>query len=177
MTHGMPRFTGTHSNRIDKKGRMALPAAFRRTLAAESEEERGVFYCVPASDEALLECGGVDLMKGYQALIDALPPGDPDRVYYETHYMASAHEAAIDGDGRVVLPLELREAVNLPLEGEVCFMGLGNRFHICTRETAQRRKAVAEERVRERQSQPPASPKVIRTDHFSRPAKLGEGET
>jgi len=176
MTHGMPRFAGTHSNRIDKKGRMALPAAFRRSLAAESEEERSVFYCVPASDDALLECGGVDLMKSYQALIDALPPGDPDEVHYKTHYMGNAFEAAVDGDGRVVLPAELRDAADLALEGEVCFMGLGDRFHICSRETAQRRKAVAEERVRARQAQPPASSKIIRTDQFSRLAKQGEGE-
>ena len=118
-------FLGSHTNRIDAKGRIAAPADFRKAL--DLSVFNG-FFCIPSLSEPALDCGGPDYVEGLKASIYALDPFDPDRKALEKMILGRARPVTFDGDGRFILPKPLRE--HAALEAEARFVGLGDRFQI-----------------------------------------------
>ena len=125
-------FLGSHTNRIDAKGRIAAPADFRKAL--DLAVFNG-FFCIPSLEGPALDCGGPDYVEGLKASIYALDPFDPDRRALEKAILGRARPVTFDADGRFILPKPLREHVGL--EGEAFFEGLGDRFQISRPSLAQ----------------------------------------
>lgn len=118
-------FLGSHTNKIDGKGRVAAPADFRKAL--DLSVFHG-FFCVPSVEGAHLDCGGPDYIENLKAIIGALPPFDPDRRALERQILGKARPITIDGDGRFVLPKPLRDHAGI--EDMVHFIGLGDTFQM-----------------------------------------------
>ncbi len=118
-------FLGSHTNRIDGKGRIAAPADFRRALDLASFQG---FFCLPSLEGPYLECGGEDFIEGLKASIGALDPFDEDRRALERALLGQARPVSIDGDGRFILPEPLRG--HAALEDKALFVGLGDTFQI-----------------------------------------------
>ncbi|MGF1543061.1 MAG: division/cell wall cluster transcriptional repressor MraZ [Parvularculaceae bacterium] len=136
-------FLGSHANKVDAKGRLALPTDFRNALNLKSFQG---FFCTPSLDGPFLECGGEDYMEGLKASIAALPPYDPDRQALQRALIGRARRVSIDNDGRCVLPQPMR--AHAGLEGEALLMGLGDTFQIWRADAAAQQAEDEEERAR-----------------------------
>jgi MraZ protein len=116
---------GPHVNRIDAKGRVAVPAEFRRAL--DAEKERG-FYCLMSVNHDYLECGGGDFILDYKRMIRSLPPFSAERELLEEHILGSVRFLPFDTEGRVVIPDAFRKHAGLV--ERVHFQGRGETFVI-----------------------------------------------
>jgi MraZ protein len=110
------RFRGEHRLKVDGKGRMSIPASFRRVLEAgdpdwdparkETANPRLVMvYGNPKL--GFLECYTIEEMERIEARIDAMKPG-PRKQALSKMYSAGAEYASMDDTGRIVVPAKLR---------------------------------------------------------------------
>ena len=114
-------FKGTYQHRIDPKGRLPIPAAFRRALGdAPSVVATVLDQCLavyPASEWARLE-----------AQLAALPAFSRQVKALTRLLTSRAVDCEIDVQGRILLPLPLRQAVELDRDATV--IGVLNRFEV-----------------------------------------------
>ena len=124
------RFFGSYTNKIDSKGRLATPAAFRAKidLAAES-----VIYCIPSTEDPCIECGDIEYVDGLMAMIDRLDPYSEQRQALELAVATQMRPLKVDGEGRIVLTDDLVEHASL--NGEALFAGRLRSFQIWNPET------------------------------------------
>lgn len=118
-------FLGLFTNRIDAKGRLATPARFRRVLELENSL---TIYVIPSPDEPCLDAGGSDYMETLASAIAELPMFSPERRRLQKGLIGRALSLSMDGEGRIVLPKELRDYAGL--NGEATFSGQGDHFQI-----------------------------------------------
>jgi MraZ protein len=114
-------FKGTYQHRIDPKGRLPIPAAFRRALGeAPSVVATVLDQCLavyPASEWARLE-----------AQLAALPAFARPVKALTRLLTSRAADCEIDVQGRILLPLALRQAAGLDRDATV--IGVLNRFEV-----------------------------------------------
>ncbi len=122
----MSQFLGTHQNRLDPKGRVSVPAAFRTALKSHAGANGLILRpshkhpCVEAWPEPVFEALGKPLNE-----LDLFSE-DHDDMAWMLYGQACRIEA--DKDGRVVLPEAL--VAHARLGETVVFMGLGRIFQI-----------------------------------------------
>jgi MraZ protein len=115
-----PVFLGTHTPRLDDKGRLILPARFRDELA-----------------------GGVVITKGQERCLYGFPMPEFQRIAeqlratpmtnkaaraYSRVFFASAHDEVPDKQGRVTIPAHLREYAGL--DRDLAVIGASSRVEI-----------------------------------------------
>ena len=132
------RFRGSDEVRIDGKGRMSIPAKFRRVFeAADPDWKTGerprlvVVYGRP--DWNWIELYTIEAIEEIDAQIDSMPRGTQERLLLERLMNGTAEEAEIDNEGRVVLPQKLREKIGL--DDRAFFMAQGDYLKVSTPET------------------------------------------
>lgn len=121
----MTLFLSTFVNKIDKKGRVSVPASFRTALSDEIFQGIVVFrsHRLPA-----LECCAFRRMEQLSASVDALDLFSETQDDLASVIFADAIQIPIDGDGRVVLPKNLIDF--LGVDETVAFVGRGATFQI-----------------------------------------------
>jgi MraZ protein len=131
--HVDTRFQGTNVCKVDGKGRVSLPAKFRRALAAADAScgpgdapRLYVAYGNPNSE--FVECLSGDAFDALDQRIQAMPDGEAEREVLEILYYSLCDDVQVDDNGRFVLPGTARE--KLDLDGEAVFQGKGTKFHI-----------------------------------------------
>jgi len=117
-------FLGTHTPRLDDKGRLILPAKFRDGLA-----------------------GGVVITKGQERCLYVLPTAEFRRMAerlqaqpvthkaaraYGRVFFSGAHDEVPDKQGRVTIPAHLREYAGL--DRDVAVIGASSRVEIWDQE-------------------------------------------
>jgi MraZ protein len=116
-THGggdVPTFLGSYTYALDDKGRVSLPAPFRR----EAEEQRFVLLQVyPPALSLYPEAGWRDVEERLRGVLR----NDPDARLWVLRVMSSAVEVSPDAQGRILIPSRLQEAANL--SGQVLLVG------------------------------------------------------
>lgn len=137
-------FLGSHTNKIDTKGRIATPADFRKALDLAAFSG---FVCVPSLTGPFLDCGGLDLLSRLQSRLDGMDPYDPDRDAMEIALMGRARKLLLDKDGRTILPKPF--VAHAKLDGEACFVGRGDYFQIWNTREIEERFLQAEKRAQE----------------------------
>ncbi len=131
-------FIGEYTYKVDAKGRVSIPALFRREL------EDGDPVSANTGRPRMVIVYGADTQKmlrvyshaGFQQLaadINARPRSDPRRAILQRLVLNKAHPTEIDPDGRLVLPAFLRD--RLGLGAEAYFAGMGETFEIWKPET------------------------------------------
>jgi transcriptional regulator MraZ len=114
---------GTYRHRIDAKGRLPVPAAFRRALA----EAGPPTLVVTPLDQCLAAYPLPEWARLEQQLAQLPPFSGPAKAL--TRLVTSrAVDCDLDVQGRVLLPLSLRAAAGL--EGEAVIIGVLNRFEV-----------------------------------------------
>ncbi|MDP2598260.1 MAG: division/cell wall cluster transcriptional repressor MraZ [Candidatus Liptonbacteria bacterium] len=111
---------GEHQHNLDTKGRIAIPAKFKEKLAAGAIITRG-----------LDECLFVFASKEWEALaakLTALPLAQANSRAFMRLMLAGAADAALDNQGRILIPDYLRKYADL--KKQVVIAGLMSRVEI-----------------------------------------------
>ena len=116
-------FKGTYRHRIDAKGRLPVPAAFRRELA----EAGPATVVVTPLDQCLAAYPMREWARLEQQLVQ-LPPFSAPAKALTRLVTSRAVDCDLDVQGRVLLPQSLRSAAGLRAEAVV--IGVLNRFEI-----------------------------------------------
>ena len=116
-------FKGTYEHRIDAKGRVPVPAGFRRALA----EQGAATVVVTLLDQCLAVYPPAEWER-LEEQLRALPAFSRP-VKALTRLLASrASDCELDQQGRILLPATLREAAGLGQEALI--IGVLNRFEV-----------------------------------------------
>ncbi|MDR3538838.1 MAG: division/cell wall cluster transcriptional repressor MraZ [Acetobacteraceae bacterium] len=148
----MAHFLGTHQNRLDAKGRVSVPAPFRTVLKAQTGTT-GTAVGVPLVLRPSHQYPCIEAWpeKAFQALaepLDRLSQFSQEHEDLAAAVYADAFPVETDKEGRIVLPDSLAEHAGVT--DAVVFMGMGKTFQIWEPAAAERRRAEARERARER---------------------------
>lgn len=130
-------FLGSYTYQLDEKGRVSLPAAFRR----EAGDQR--FIMVQAYRPSLALYPESEWM-GVQERLKELVRHQPEARLWVLSVVANAVEVVPDSQGRILIPARLQEAAEL--DGQVLLVGAldkielwnPNRFEEALREGAQK---------------------------------------
>jgi MraZ protein len=136
------RFHSTYVNKIDRKGRVSVPADFRAQLG-RGGSNKVVLY--PAVHFMAVEGAGVSYIDEVNRQIEALPPFSQERDDLIDVLLPSIQELTIDSEGRVVLPENL--IAYAKLSDTATFIGRGQNFQIWSPEGFAERQAEARARV------------------------------
>ena len=122
-------FLSTFQNRIDKKGRVSIPAQFRAVLAAKvlANDFQGIVVYQSPINNCIEACGMSRIIKMNER-IEAFDPYSEERDAFVNTMFGESVQLSFDGDGRVTLPEQLLEAVSL--KEEATFVGKGEIFEI-----------------------------------------------
>ncbi len=126
----MSFFRGTVTNKIDSKGRVSVPARFRAVIEAEG---LGSVYCCKSLMHKALDAGGKRLMDEVDQMLTQFNLYSGERHDLSHALIGASDDLALDREGRISLPEAFREFAGL--DGEVTFVGLGNRFEIWDKAT------------------------------------------
>ncbi len=120
----MALFAGTYTdNKIDRKGRVSLPAKLRAELPPENNREIFIF---PSSDmSALGACDRAHMESLRDAAGVSMYDDDGDTDY---GVIEDAWNITIDSGGRIILPEDLLE--HAEITDALVFIGRGHRFLI-----------------------------------------------
>lgn len=143
----MTLFLSTFLNKLDKKGRVSVPASFRLVLSGQSFQGIVAFrsYKFPA-----IEGMGMERMQRLSDSVDQLDLFSETQEDLTATIFADAQMIAFDGDGRVVLPQALLDHANI--KDTVAFVGRGATFQIWNPEAFEAHQVEARKRVHEKQS-------------------------
>ncbi|MRX51386.1 division/cell wall cluster transcriptional repressor MraZ [Paracoccus sp. S-4012] len=131
------KFRGREEVRIDGKGRMSIPAKFRRVFETGDPDwnpgERPKLVIVYGlSDWRHLEFYTMKAIDQIDAQIDNMQRGSIERRALEKLMHGSSEEAEIDQEGRLVLPQKLREKIGL--EDRAVFVASGDYLKVWSAE-------------------------------------------
>jgi MraZ protein len=121
----MNGFVSRITNRIDRKGRVSVPAAFRQVLAHDGCEG---LYCYPSIDMAAIDAGGNGLLGEIDRRLSRFEPFTEDHDYLSTAFYGSSEHLTMDSEGRIGLTERLISYAGI--SGEVTFVGQGYKFQI-----------------------------------------------
>ena len=121
----MALFTGTFENKVDKKGRVSLPADFRAELP--DGDERIVYIYPSPKDDALEACDKAFMQRLVDSIEDAPLYSDEEDDLGAT-IVAQARKALLDETGRIVLPPDFAHLAGI--DDKATFVGRGSRFQI-----------------------------------------------
>ncbi len=126
-------FVGTHTPKLDDKGRLVLPARYREALAGGFFLTRGQGPCLHAYPRA-------DFERRYAELRAAA--SDPTTRDYLRVVLAGASEEELDKQGRFTVSPDLRSFAGL--ERDCAVVGAGDRLEVWDEASWNRRFAEAE---------------------------------
>jgi MraZ protein len=131
-------FRGESLQKVDTKGRVSVPALFRRVIEAGdpacADGVRPNFVIVYGTQrQKFLECYTQSSIAEIDRRIARMPLGSKERKMLERIYQSFALPTQVDDDGRIVLPQKLRDKIGL--DGEAFFIAAGDRFEIWKPET------------------------------------------
>jgi MraZ protein len=120
------KFLGSYQHQIDEKGRVSLPASFRR----EAADQR--FVLVQPYPPALALYPEVEWSQVEERLTEMVGR-DPEARMYVLSAMANAVEVTPDAQGRILIPARLKDAAGL--ESTVLLVGAINKVELWAPET------------------------------------------
>ena len=132
------RFRGSEEVKDDAKGRISIPARFRRVFESadpdfEARKRAQLIVVYGFTDWTSLRLYTVEAIDEIDAAISRMARGSAERSFLETLMNGLSEEAEIDADGRLVLPQRLREKIGL--DDRCFFLAQGDYLKLSTPET------------------------------------------
>ena len=118
-------FLSPHENKLDKKGRVSVPASFRSYL--NSMGYSGVI-CYPSFNNPSIEACPSSRIEKLSDSIDSLNPFEEKRDIFATSVLADSMNLQFDSEGRISLPSKLLE--HAKIKQAMLFVGQGKTFQI-----------------------------------------------
>ncbi|WP_240672010.1 division/cell wall cluster transcriptional repressor MraZ [Tropicibacter alexandrii] len=117
------RFRGEFTNKVDGKGRVSIPAPFRRVLeAGDPDWTDGLnpnFVIVYGDHRRkYLECYTIQEMEDVEDRISRMKRGSQKRRVLERLFSTQSVTTSVDETGRIVLPAKLREKIGISSEAQ-----------------------------------------------------------
>jgi MraZ protein len=131
-------FRGNHPTRVDEKGRLKVPAEFKRVI----DEKYGTQFYITSRDGDVAQVYPFEEWERIEQKLAALSSFNPTKKKFleRTNYWGQQIE--MDGQGRLLIPQLLREAAQI--RGEVAVVGYLNYLEVRNLELY--RKKVVEEK-------------------------------
>ena len=118
-------FISTYENKLDKKGRVSVPAPYRSHLS--SLGYNGV-VCYPSFTNSSIEFCPQNRLEKIADTIDTLNPFDENRDIFSTSILANSFQLNFDSEGRVTLVDKLLK--HSGIKEKVLFVGQGKSFQM-----------------------------------------------
>ncbi len=144
----MGLFLSTIVNKVDRKGRVSVPAQFRSTLATQSFP--GIILYRSFTQPCIEGCG-MDFMERLSDSAQDFDVFSPEQSDLSDLIFADSRQLPWDPEGRIVLPEDILAHANI--SETVAFVGKGQTFQLW--EPAAYEAVMAEARARAR-ANPPA---------------------
>ena len=97
-------FLSSYENKLDKKGRVSVPATFRSHLSSLGYNG---FISYPSFNHSALEACSQDRIEKLSNTIDSLNPFEEKRDYFATSILSESVNLQFDTEGRVSLTSKL----------------------------------------------------------------------
>jgi MraZ protein len=154
----MTLFLSTYENKIDKKGRVSVPASFRAALSSESFQG---FVAFRSYKVRAIECCSFSRMQKLSESLDELDLFSDTQDDLAATIFADALQIPFDSDGRIILPKQLADYAGI-IE-KAAFVGRGSTFQIWDPEAFKNIQQQARQNVKDKQTtlklRTPLSPK------------------
>ena len=118
-------FLSTYENKLDKKGRVSVPASFRSYLS--NLGYNGVI-CYPSFNNQCVEAWPQDRMEKISNAIDSLNPFEEKKDYFATSILSESVNLQFDSEGRILLTSKLLK--HAKIRNSMLFVGQGKTFQI-----------------------------------------------
>ncbi|MFA5539249.1 MAG: division/cell wall cluster transcriptional repressor MraZ [Gemmobacter sp.] len=128
-------FSGEFTQKVDGKGRVSIPADFRRVLEQGDPDwtdglRPRVRIVHGDPRRKFLECYTISAIREVEAQILALPRGSQKRRLLEQVMVIGSDTCEVDADGRIVLNQRLRDRIGMGGGGDAIFAGALETFQI-----------------------------------------------
>ena len=118
-------FLSTYENKLDKKGRVSVPASFRSYL---SNLGYNGIVCFPSFNNQSIEAWPQDRIEKISTTIDTLNPFEEKRDYFATSILSESTGLQFDSEGRISLTQKLLK--HAKIKNSMIFVGQGKTFQI-----------------------------------------------
>jgi transcriptional regulator MraZ len=131
-------FRGNHPTRVDEKGRLKIPAEFKRVI----DEKYGQQYYITSLDGDVAQVYPFEEWERIEQKLAGLSSFNPTKKKFLERTNYWGQQVEMDGQGRLLIPQLLREAAQI--KGEVAVVGYLNYLEVRNLETY--RKKIQEEK-------------------------------
>jgi len=118
-------FLSTYENKLDKKGRVSVPASFRSYLS--NLGYNGVI-CFPSFNNQSIEAWSQDRIEKISNAIDTLNPFEEKKDFFATSILSESSSFQFDNEGRILLTQKLLK--HAKIKNSMLFVGQGKTFQI-----------------------------------------------
>ena len=118
-------FLSTYENKLDKKGRVSVPASFRSYL---SNLGYNGAICYPSFNNQSIEAWPQDRIEKISNTIDSLSPFEEKRDFFATSILSESINLQFDSEGRISLTPKLLK--HAKIKNSMLFVGQGKTFQI-----------------------------------------------
>jgi MraZ protein len=131
-------FRGNHPTRVDEKGRLKIPAEFKRVI----DEKYGQQFYITSLDGKVAQVYPFEEWERIEQKLAALSSFNPTKKKFLDRTNYYGQQVEMDGQGRLLLPQLLRESGQI--KGEVAV--LGNLTYLVVRNLELFKKEIEEEK-------------------------------
>ncbi|RPF73798.1 MAG: transcriptional regulator MraZ [Rickettsiales bacterium TMED289] len=118
-------FLSIYENRLDKKGRVSVPAPYRSYL---SNLGYNGIICYPSFNHSCIEAWSQDRIEKITNSIDSLNPFDEKKDYFATSILSESISLQFDSEGRISLTKKLLK--HAKIKSSMLYVGQGKTFQI-----------------------------------------------
>src|ERR1700730_8607572 len=130
-------FRGNHPTRVDEKGRLKVPAEFKRVI----DEKYNTQFYITSLDGKVAQLYPFEEWERIEQKLAGLSTFNPTKKKFLSRVNYYGQMVEMDGQGRLLIRQRLREAAHI--KGEVALTG--NLTHLIVRNMEAYRKQVEEE--------------------------------
>ena len=118
-------FLLTYENKLDKKGRVSVPASYRSYL---SNIGYNGIICYPSFNNLCIEAWPQDRIEKISNAIDSLNPFEEKKDYFATSILSESTHLQFDSEGRILITDKLLK--HAKIKNNILFVGQGKTFQI-----------------------------------------------
>jgi MraZ protein len=135
-------FLSTYENKLDKKGRVSVPASYRSYL---SNLGFNGAICFPSFNNQAIEAWPQDRIEKISNTIDSLNPFEEKRDFFATSILSESTNLQFDSEGRISLSSKLIKHARI--KNSMVFVGQGKTFQIWEPITFEKFKSTARKKA------------------------------
>ena len=136
-------FLSTYENKLDKKGRVSVPASFRSYLS--NLGYNGVI-CYPSFNNNCIEAWPQDRIEKISNAIDSLNPFEEKKDYFATSILSESSNLQFDSEGRILITSKLLK--HAKIKNSILFVGQGKTFQIWEPNNYEKFKVTAKKKIK-----------------------------